>query len=312
MDLNSKGTLIHSFKQLKMNTKRYILFAVIAVLNMSCDPEDFSQVVTIEIPPHESALAVRALFQESDTSLNLLLANSLGILDKGNFVTPTEAIVKLYEDDQLLQTFKYDSSILKFSASMSEGFGKAGSTYRLEISADTYPTIKAEQMLPRAIPVTSSSLKPDGTISSDGDRVDAIEIEFKDPVDEENYYAIAAFRDTKYFDGSDTVSYTSKVYLDSNDPLISYGEDNFLIISDRAFNGKDYKLLIYSYDELDQGDLRLNFMTLTKDAYLFHRSMDDYYNAVDNPFAEPVNVHSNIENGHGIFGLGAVFEVEIQ
>lgn len=295
-----------------MKNKLYIFLAFITVFSMSCDPENFSQVVTIEIPPHESALAVRAVFQESDTTLQLLVANSLGILDKNDFEIPKEAIVHLYEDEQLLQTFNYNPVNSKFSASINEGFGKAGSSYRLEISSSKYPSIKAEQVLPTAVPLTSSILKPDGTISSDGDRVDAIEIEFQDPADRENYYAIAAFRDTRFFDGTDTVSYTSKVYLDSNDPLVSYGEENSLIMPDKAFNGKKYKLLIYSYDELDQGDLRLRFMTLTKDSYLFHRSMDDYYNAVDNPFAEPVNVHSNIENGHGIFGLEAVFEVQIQ
>lgn len=295
-----------------MKIKLYIFLNLIALFSLSCDPENFSQVVTIEIPPHESALAIRALFQESDTTLELLVANSLGILDKNDFEIPREAIVQLYEDEQLLQTFNYNPINSKFSASINEGFGKAGSSYRLEVSSAKYPSIKAEQILPTAVPLTSAILKPDGTISSDGDRVDAIEIEFQDPAGGENYYAIAAFRDNRFFDGTDTVTYTSNVYLDSNDPLVSYGESNFLIMPDKAFNGKKYKLLIYSYDELDQGDLRLHFMTLTKDSYLFHRSMDDYYNAVDNPFAEPVNVHSNIQNGHGIFGLGAVFELKIQ
>lgn len=312
MGLNFSNISLQFIKQRKMKIKLYILLSLITLFSMSCDPEDFSQVVTIEIPPHESALAVRALFQESDTTLQLLVANSLGILDKNDFEIPKEAVVQLFEDGQLLRTFNYDPQSSKFSASINEGFGKAGSSYRLEINSTKYPSIKAEQVLPTAVPLTSFILKPDGTISSDGDRVDAIEIEFQDPADGENYYAIAAFRDSRFFDGIDTVTYTSNVYLDSNDPLVSYGEDNFLIMPDKAFNGKKYKLLIYSYDDLDQGDLRLQLITLTKDAFLFHRSMDDYYNAVDNPFAEPVNVHSNIEDGHGIFGLGAVFEVKIQ
>ncbi len=40
---------------------------------------------------------------------------------------------------------------------------------------------------------------------------------------------------------------------------------------------------------------------MNRSGYLYRRSIDDYENAQGDPFAEPVQVYSNIENGYGIF-----------
>lgn len=277
----------------------------------NCDADSFSQVVEIDIPPHESALSVRALFQQNDDRLSLLVTDSKGILESTPLEVQKEAVVQLFENEQALPVFTYNPSTSRFTAPIPIGFGQAESVYRLEISAPNFQTIQATQTMPRPISILAGKYTPDGTFSSEGDKVDAIEIEFQDPAAEENYYAFSGIQSIAYFNGQDTTYYDSGIYLESNDPLINFGTGQLLLLSDAAFNGNTYKASLYSYYELTEGVIKIQLLSLSRDAYLYHRSLSNYYDAVDNPFAEPVNVHQNIEDGYGIFGLASVSEIEL-
>lgn len=277
----------------------------------NCDADSFSQVVEIDIPPHEPALSVRALFQQNDDRLSLLVTDSKGILESTPIEVQKEAVVQLFENEQALPVFTYNPSTSRFTAPVPNGFGQTESVYRLEISAPNFKTIKATQTMPRQVSILAGKYTPNGTFSSEGDKVDAIDIEFQDPVDEENYYAFSGIQRMAYFDGQDTSYFESNIYLESNDPLINFGTGQLLLLSDAAFNGNTYKASLYSYNELSEGEIRIQLLSISRDAYLYHRSLSNYYDAQDNPFAEPVNVHQNIENGHGIFGLASVSEIEL-
>ncbi len=286
-------------------------FIGLSLFLSNCDADSFSQVVEIDIPPHEPALAVRALFQQNDTLLSLLLTDSKGILESTSLEIQKEATVRLFENEQALPVFSYNPNTSRFTAPVPSGFEQTQSTYRLEISAPNFKTISATQIMPQPISILAGKYTPNGTFSSDGDRVDAIEIEFQDPAGEENYYAFSGMQRVAYFNGQDTSYYDSGIYLDSNDPLVSYGTAELLLLSDAAFNGNTYKVLLYSYNELQEGVIKIQLLSLSRDTYLYHRSLNNYYDAVDNPFAEPVNVHQNIENGYGIFGLAGVSEIDL-
>ena len=46
---------------------------------------------------------------------------------------------------------------------------------------------------------------------------------------------------------------------------------------------------------------------LTRDLYLFRRTLDSYsYDDLLGTFTEPVQIHSNINGGIGIFGVGVL------
>jgi hypothetical protein len=46
--------------------------------------------------------------------------------------------------------------------------------------------------------------------------------------------------------------------------------------------------------------LEVTLQHLTQDLYLYERSKGNY--GEDNPFAEPLNLHSNLKNGYGNLG----------
>lgn len=49
--------------------------------------------------------------------------------------------------------------------------------------------------------------------------------------------------------------------------------------------------------------LRLRVERPTSSLSNYFRSVDAYYNALGNPFAEPASIQGNIPDGFGIFGL---------
>ena len=107
-------------------------------------------------------------------------------------------------------------------------------------------------------------------------------------------------------------------YLFSTDPVLSSvdaldildGEsmaNNFF--TDELMNGENCSLSFwtYSYRDVytDFGEfLEINVVieNISKELYLYYSSREQHGLAIDNPFAEPVPVYSNIEGGLGIFG----------
>jgi hypothetical protein len=50
----------------------------------------------------------------------------------------------------------------------------------------------------------------------------------------------------------------------------------------------------------------VELLSINEDYFRYIKSVNSYDNALDNPFAEPVNVFSNIKNGYGFFTTFAI------
>lgn len=284
--------------------------------NTACDEDSFTQVVEVEIPDHESAIAVNALFSDMDTSLQMLVSNSLGILDPATHSTMKEATVKLYEGNALIREFQFNENNYRFEAPMIQP--SQGSVYRIEVDAPNYKSVFAEQEMPVVVEILDVEVTKDGGISGDGDRVDEILLKWRDPGNQENYYAIQGFIEQGFYDPqtSDTIYFRNKFYMESLDQVIQFGDRYDILVKDAAFDGREYTLRLFTYNNLPIGQegarIVIQLVSLTEDAYLFDRSLNQYYNAIDNPFAEPVVVHNNVDGGYGIFGLAALDEITVK
>ena len=81
-------------------------------------------------------------------------------------------------------------------------------------------------------------------------------------------------------------------------------------MSDVNFNGRQKQVrlfvessLLQDYTAMDGRVHRpyVKVSRITEDYFRYVKSYHTYYNASGNPFAEPVNVFSNIKNGFGNF-----------
>jgi len=125
------------------------------------------------------------------------------------------------------------------------------------------------------------------------------------------------YEDTE--DGRDIFS----IYTTEND--ISIEESipfNSYLLSDENFNGQNFKFRLFIggfyFNDFDPGSLNGRFLCswqmLTEEQYLYSRSVRQQENTEDlGPFAQPVTIFSNVENGLGVFGLRreATYEIEL-
>lgn len=300
-----------------MITKITILGIALALFS-GCDSGNFNQVVEVDIPEHESRLALNARASSLDTGITALVANSLGILDTSDYDFPEDATVRLFRDGELLGgDFFFSPDKLKYFLGLDEPLGAAPALYRMEVSAPGYEAISGEQRMPVPVLIQSLRFERDGAIDDEGRRADGIEVQFTDPAGEENYYALEFYIEVSSEQpGGDTVLFSSRIYAGTLDQIVQFGNEYEQIFTDKSFNGSSYTVSLYANQGAvpDFPDTRLiaRLYSLSRDAFLYDLSLRQYYDALDNPFAEPVTVHGNITGGYGIFALSSVAEERVE
>ncbi len=297
------------------NLKIYLSLFFIAFLFASCE-DKFSQVVEVDLPEHEPMLSVSAHFTNFDSLLKVGVSKTWGLNEEPPAYFLDNASIKLFKNDVLVSEFKAgEGTYYGFYCSEKQfPWETDGGVFRLEVAVPNLPTVSATQVIPKEIPIIEASYEVEGTISPDGEKVDEVVISFNDPPGEENYYGFRAFGETSYYDESNDTTYTDEymVYLETVDPLAEEGESGILLLSDAAFDGKKQTLRCYTYDYGYGKKFYVHLVHLTKEKYRYLRSLRQYQDADGNPFAEPVTVSSNIENGTGIFSMETVNIVEIE
>ncbi len=285
---------------------RFLLLSVL--LFASCN--GFEQVVNIELPEHTPALSLFAGFNAQDSILDVQLGQSAHILassqDLSLDVTPD---ISVFRNGELL-TEDFFCQTGDCFALLPQILGAGQDEYRIELAAPGWETATATQRMPSKPIIKEIEIIPDGTIDEEGYPADAINILIQDPPDEENYYVISVSTTTYYLpdpnNPQDTVFETYGSTLYSNvDPIFIpvYLSEPLTIFSDATFNGQSYWLRFYNYGISGNESATIKLSGITKDGYLFYRSYAAYEESKYNPFAEPVIVHQNVENGHGIFFL---------
>ncbi|MFV0390462.1 MAG: DUF4249 domain-containing protein [Paludibacteraceae bacterium] len=166
-------------------------------------------------------------------------------------------------------------------------------------------------------------------------------IKFKDNGEQKDYYRFVVLKrsySTKqptYGGGTiDVEEYLlNEVYLTHFDDIIfgnqtnntngwfddsSSSEYSFDTFSDDFINGKEYNLTFsdylnrdytgyddaygYSFIDVTRAEYHIYLQSISSDYYLYSKSYAAANSVEDNPFTEPVQIHSNIKNGIGIFG----------
>jgi len=293
--------------------KNIFCLFLLAVIFSSCE-DFFSQTLEVEPPAHNDQMAISAFFTnaETDTTLKVLVARTTAILDNPDQDTRNldNASIELLSDGVLLTNIP--------TADNNENFGynykqdpnpvdfQSGQSYTLRVNHPDYEEATATITVPEEVAPFSLELEEDGGLDESGNRVDRVTIEFKDPVDQENFYEMSLFSIVTFGDNQDT--YIESHYVTSLDFNLQesfYGAD---LLSDETFNGQDYKLQldINRYENEDTSyETFLIWRNVNKDYYEFARSVRLQRDTEENfgPFAEPVTIRANFSGGLGLFSI---------
>ncbi len=278
-------------------------------------------VVEIDIPVEAPSLVINSTLAV-DSLIKIHISKSKHILGSVPFDVVDGAVVTILENETLLTTLVNSTNGWYIAADYKP---KKGSTYNIKVEKEGFDTATAQVYIPLdTVKILSAKLESENTI---------LKVNFKDDNDKTNYYEI--FVTKSYYDYSYDYSTSSPVLIDStfnsfpisiesNDPSLeeyqNYGQSIFF--NDAFFNGQTYtmNLDIFDYDDSQNSSppsqskpVYKVYINNTSKSYYLHElsTLLKKWNT-DDPFAQPVTVFNNIENGFGIFGgyNTAVYKVE--
>jgi hypothetical protein len=290
-----------------LNFKHILLFAVI-ITAISCE-----KIIPFSSDINEPKLVVNSLFDNTER-WRVHVSKSLSVIDNAELTGVENASVIIYDSiGNIIETLVHDSGGFYTGGTMPQ----TNNTYRIDVSANNYNSVYALETLPKNIPILS--VDTFSIINIDNEKELHFDIEFTDPSEETNYYILGI--DVGFWEiydlgaGLFDSTFTEiTIPLYSNDQSSNNNEtnnkDGSILFEDLLFNGQNKKLSVYSYIEniswsafpITFDYIHVNLFNISEATYLYNRTYSIYQNSSGNPFAQAVQVYSNITNGFGIFG----------
>lgn len=286
--------------------KILFIFSAIACL-WSCEKvEDI-----VDFPRHKSRLVVNGFFH-ADSRWEFDVSKSLSVIDNAPLAKINNASIQIFENDILIETLTLPLIKDGFYHSDTDSKPVFGKNYSIVVSADGFETVSAADKLPTPVPIVSTDFKIiDSSFFTGSDSNiytiinSAVSIMFNDPVGEENFYQLEVLG--YYTNQNKFISFNLK----SDDLSIEEGIRGKIIFSDLIFDGQTYEISaeFSHYKVLPDFTYHIFFKSLSKSCFLYKKTYGLYLSRKYDPFAEPVQVYNNIENGFGIFA-GYVADVD--
>jgi hypothetical protein len=282
------------------------MFILAGFLFMACET-----VVDIEVPQGDPKLVVFSVLNP-DSTVEVVVSRSRFILDDRDFQPVTNAQITMIPSQGESLAFEHREKGI-FEANY---LPQPGLEYSLKVEATGFESVESRTILPDPVPVESMEVQRD-LVVRDQSEYYRLNFNFIDPPGE-NYYQIFVYT-TQYIevpvwgyqDSFNIFTSRGNIFIEPVDPVFEQENDwgTGLLIEDVTFNGRNYtmQLLVprYAFESYEGGpefmEVEVELFHLSPDFYLFERTrrLQDYNE--DNPFAEPVPVFNNIENGMGLF-----------
>lgn len=285
------------------------------------------QTITIPIPDNGRKITLNSILH-ADSSIIVRLHESKHILSSSMSYKPlVSADVVLFENNNEIGKLTLSDNNSDYSGDFSfytiSHQLKAGNVYSIEAATEEHGTVLSKCTIPTPVQINNVKVEKSNNTDPFGyesERHD-FELNFSDPEGIENFYFIEVkFNDSySYYDDITQEEVFVQNYffvnIDSDDPaaIAIYNYESGLIIADEYFDGKDYTFYFYSTDSWYGGEplkkFYVIFHSISKEYYYYLKSLEHHKDALYDPFAEPVQVYSNIENGFGIMaGLSTVVD----
>lgn len=264
-------------------------------------------VVDFDIPVDKPKLVLNAIVNP-DSTWKVSVSQSRHILDRfPSADVPNANVILMDENENLLGYLQQE----KPGEYGSDSKPQVNTKYKLKVEVPGYETLFAQTTIPQPIPVTAIKID---TVLKDWYSEVTAELTFTDPP-EKNYYQVYWAAEVSVQSGTstgvktDTITYLFPLYL----PQTEF-EESSAVFNDTKFNNTTTKIKV----QLNY----LAFGTIIKHRIILFNLNEDYYNyeltrrlqerTSGDPFAQPVQVFTNITNGIGIFTACAGYSFELE
>jgi hypothetical protein len=292
------------------------------------------QPVEIDLPEHEPQLVPFGLFSP-DSAWSVSVTQSAAYTSRSEPRPVNTATVEIYEDGALLERLRLGENGIYRGESTRPVPGK---TYRLEVSAPGFETAVAESALPPAItpPKVSAQQQP----SEFGGTETAISIQLDDDAARADYYALDLWHQTKRthtYDGRTFVNAQNRsLAFRTSDPVLRgidddvdpFGDTEVYLsrayFDDTLFDGRTETIDLVSpgsgwyhggpsspegFEITERLDARV--FSVSEAFGRFYASAEQQDELAGDPFAEPVQIYSNVSTGMGLFAGYKVYSTTL-
>lgn len=255
-------------------------------------------VVEVDVPFEAPTMTLNSVLNP-DSAFHVRLTLNRHILDDGLFQPVLGATVQVYEDEQLVTTLTGENGNYR---SLYRPI--SGKNYRVEATSPEYGKVSSWCFIPTPIAL-ENVIVTERMI--DGDVRTYLQLQFDDPSGETNYYELVVYGTREYYDPPRNLVFTNtgQLTLEHVSGLTAFDEGlvtSALRFSDEHFDGKKMNLVVRSFGALESwSELRIVLRSVSDEYYKYQSTLALQRSTADNPFAQPVNVFSNIQGGFGIF-----------
>ena len=271
------------------------VFILFVLLFWGCET-----IVQVDLPDYQPQLVINGIFI-ANTTWNIGISQSVGILGTAQPQPVTNARVEIWQDGQRLTTLTHNSDGFYHSNNV---LPRPGPTYELRVSAPGFQHVTAWGSLPPRATVQNVSFV---TENIDFFYKNAnITVTMDDPP-AKNYYEIFVLVRDDFSTWSYTTMRSSDPAFTESNTNIEIGEEreyfgNLALIDDAIFNGTLYPLKFKAFIWEGANEVSVVISALSEEVFLHNQTFRLQDDTNDNPFAEPVQAYSNIQNGYGVFG----------
>jgi len=279
----------------KVKIIQLLLPVVFILLITSCQ-----KTVSIDVGQIKPRLVVNSIL-DKDSLIRVQLSKSKSMMDSLQSIDKiNDASIKIFEDNILLQILTKGINGL-YSSTIKP---KIASDYRLEIDNTIFGHVEATTLIP-TIPNPISAVQTTELTPGSAPQYIKFKIGIHDEGISPDYYYLRAFLIKKGFLPGANSKYVMACHIGSDDNIVVVDDKtlNGIMFEDGSYVKSNYELIVYTNYRISADfNLWFELSSITADYYKYLVSSVMQNNAGNNPFAEPVIIKSNIQNGTGIFG----------
>lgn len=272
--------------------------------------------VTLDLGEVMPEVVVNGVFTNHQSFHIVLTKSNPLLLNESTEYIDNAKVVILGADNKVLGVLAYQEDAFLPSYQLEGLVPSLESFYQLSIELPDYPSLSAMDYLPKPVPLKKISVD---TIHFGTDvpiNILHIGVAFKDPGgSQRNFYHLRLFHEEitgrtrpdgfQEYDDSHLLPLPISS-IPTNMPKATFDRDQIgILFSDEDIDNQMVQLeLIAKINELEAGPYPKivgELRSVSENYYQYYTSLARQEESKDRPFAEPVSVFSNIENGLGIF-----------
>jgi len=257
--------------------------------------------VTVSFPEQDDMLVINGILNP-DSVFQISVSRSTGILKKEQNPFIANAQVELFESGQPVAVLTHTANGRYRGANIKP---RAGQTYSIRATAGDFGAVQATATIPVA--VTIDSVKVERKTNNFEGEVE-ITIGFSDPAGKENFYHLLLLA---YENNNGRIGGVFQTHFSTRDVVLKDGDDFGTEetnhwgegwFDDTLIDGDNYSLKINAFDYMGEiARFKVILLSTTEAYFRYFSSISSQQETDENPFAEPVQVFTNIQGGLGIF-----------